>query len=135
MAILTLDMSQLPAAARKKADEMFKNETMMHLALAKARQMRMAAEARRNPQRAINGLGGQTRHFDRFLWSAARRVCKPAPGEDQAVQEWLCKKHPDLFRVRHLPTKTQVGYGSTTMLVPSTSTTRTVRFTKTYAQS
>lgn len=112
MAVLEVDLSRLPLSARRAFDEVIKSDTMAEIVRAKARQLEIARWYRDHPPRAIEGLGGQTMALDPFIWCALRRVCRPAPGEDGEVQAWAAKKYPQL-RVRHLPTRLQVGYWST----------------------
>lgn len=113
MALLGVDLTQLPLSMRRSIDALCRDDKAAALVAAKARQARAAKWFRDNPPRAINGLGGQTHHFDPVLWSLARHGTNAAPGEDAEVQEWLARKHPEAFRVRHLPTKLQVGHWST----------------------
>lgn len=117
MALITLDLSRLPLSARKTFDEVMRNETCANIVRAKKNQREIAAYFRAHPPRAIEGIGGQTMAFDPFVWSALRRVCNAAPGEDAEVQKWAAKRHPEL-RVRHLPSKLQVGYWSTPEVKP-----------------
>lgn len=124
MAILKIDLSALPPSARKSCDEVFRSQTMAEIVLAKKRQAEIADHYRQNPPRAIEGLGGMNMAFDPFLWSAIRRVCNVAPGEDAEAQAWMAKRYP-IFRVRHQATKVQVGYCSTPEFKP--------RFKKSYS--
>lgn len=124
MAIMTLDLSRLPMSARKTFDQVIKSETMAQIVKAKKEQREIAAFYRAHPPRAVEGIGGMTMAFDPFIWSALRRVCKAAPGEEAEIQKWAARKYPEL-RVRHLPTRLQVGYGSTPEYKP--------KFRKTYA--
>lgn len=123
MAILKIDLSALPLAARKTCDEVFRSQTMAEIVLAKQRQREIAEHFHKNPPRAVDGLGGMNMAFDPFLWSAIRRVCHVAPGEDAEAQAWMAKRYP-IFRVRHQATKVQVGYFSTPEFKP--------KFKKTY---
>lgn len=129
MAIMTLDLTALPLSARKTFDEVMKSETIAHIIRAKKEQRELAAFYHRNPPRATEGIGGMTMAFNPFIWSALRRVCKAAPGEDAEVQKWAAKKYPEL-RVRHLPSKLQVGYWSTPEFSPEV---KSKKFTKTYS--
>jgi hypothetical protein len=126
MAILTVDLTALPLNARRTFDAVMKSETAAEIVRAKARQRRIAQWFHNNRPRAIEGLGGQIMAIDPFIWSALRRVCKAVPGEDQEVQNWAARKYPEL-RVRHQPTRVQVGYGSTSE--------RNLKFSKTYVTS
>lgn len=110
MAVLGVDLTQLPLKMRQSIDSLCRDQKAAALVAAKARQARMAKWLRDNPPRAIEGLGGNTMHFDPHLWSLLREGTKAAPGEDGEVQDWLARKHPDAFRVRYLTTKLQVGY-------------------------
>lgn len=113
MAVLGVDLTDLPLSMRKSIDALCRDEKAAALVAAKARQARIAKWHRDHPPRAINGLGGQTFAFDPVFWSLLRNGAKAAPGEDAEIQEWFGRKHPEACRVRHLPTKTQVGHWST----------------------
>lgn len=118
MALMTVDLTALSPSQRKTCDEVFRSETAAAFVLAKKRQTEIAAHFERNPPRAVDGLGGMNMAFDPFMWCLARHLYQPAPGEDAEVQAWAAKKYP-IFRVRHLPTRTQVGYWSTPESRPS----------------
>jgi hypothetical protein len=117
VALIELDLTALPLSARRTFDEVIRSETMAQIVRAKAEQLDLAAWNRRHPPRAIEGLGGQTFAATPFIWSALRRVCKAAPGEDVEIQKWAARKYPEL-RVRHQPSKMQVGYWSTPEFKP-----------------
>ena len=119
MAVLGVDLTRLPLSMRRSIDAFCRDEKAAALVAAKARQAQMAKWLRDNPPRAIEGLGGNTMHFDPHLWSLLRQGTKAAPGEDGEVQDWMARKHPDAFRVRHLPTKLQVGHWSTPEFRPA----------------
>lgn len=123
VALITLDLTRLPMSARKTFDEVMRSETMANIVRAKKEQRELAAYYHRNPPRATEGLGGMTMAFNPFIWSALRRVTNAAPGEDAEVQKWAARKYPEL-RVRHRPSKLQVGYWSTPEFKP--------KFKKTY---
>jgi len=135
--LLGVDLTAFPLSARQKIDELCRGQKQQALAEAKERQMAAAKWYRDHPPKAIDGLGGQTSHFDPVLWSLLRNGTRAAPGEDREVQKWLARKHPEAFRVRHLPTKTQFGHGTTpvrTARQPGLSavTRGEVRWTKSY---
>ena len=120
---------------RRSIDAFCRNDKQAALVAAKARQAENAKFFRDHPPRAIEGLGGNTLHFDPVLWGLLRNGTNAAPGEDGEVQDWLARKHPEAFRVRHSGTKLQVGYWSTPQWRPSVHVVDrgAVRWTKTYA--
>jgi hypothetical protein len=111
--LLGVDLTAFPLSARQGIDALCRGQKLEALAQAKARQAAAAKWYRDHPPRAIEGMGGQTSHFDPVLWSLLRHGAKAAPGEDRDIQKWLARKHPEAFRVRHLPTKTQFGHWTT----------------------
>jgi len=115
---LPLDLTDLPLSLRKSIDERCRDEKRKALVAAKMRQARAAKWLRDHPPGAIEGLGGMAFHIDPVLWSLLRHGTQAAPGEDQEVQDWLKRKHPDAFGVRHTATKWQVGFGSTPEFKP-----------------
>jgi hypothetical protein len=130
MAILQVDLSQLPPSARATFDRVCREQTAAEIVQAKIRQKQLAKHFRDNPPRAQEAIGGQTMVLDPFIWAALRRVTNAAPGEDEEVQNWAARKYPEWCRVRHLPTRLQVGYGSSGL--PASPPRPGVRFRKVY---
>ena len=140
--VLSVDLSELSLSERQRIDQVCRSETAAAIVRAKARQRRIASEARANPPRAIEGLGGQTMVMDPVVMAALRRLYKPQAGDDHEFWHWVKRKWPEYFHSRHEPIRTYfgpathlrrpepigrlvVGYGSTT---PQ----RNVRYSKTY---
>jgi hypothetical protein len=111
--LLGVDLTAFPLSARQEVDALCRGQKAEALAQAKQRQLEAAKWYRDHPPRAIEGLGGQTSHFDPVLWSVLRNGAQAAPGEDREIQQWMVRKHPEAFRVRHLPSKTTFGYWTT----------------------
>lgn len=132
--LLTCDLSRLPLSTRQRIDETLKNERRAVHARAVARQKAAIKYYRDNRPRAINGLGEQTLAIDEVFWRHYMKQNRLAPGEDEDLKKWLKKRRADWCVVKSLPTKMQVGYGSTltkdTPLRPATP--GKLKFSKSY---
>ena len=116
---LSIDLTELPLALRRSIDEKCRDAKRKALAAAKIRQATAMKFLRDHPPRAVEGLGGQTLFMDPVLWSLLRHGTRAAPGEDQETQDWLARRDPDFYRVRHTATKLQVGHWSTPEFRPA----------------
>lgn len=134
--LLTCDLSRLPLSTRQRIDETLKNERRAVHARAVARQKAAIKYYRDNRPRAVNGLGEQTLAIDEVFWRHYMKQNLLAPGEDVELRNWLKKRRAEWCVVKSLPTKTQVGYGSTltqeTPLRPQTP--GKLKFSKSYGE-
>ncbi len=134
---LKWDLTGLPLKTREFLRKQRDEATVKALLAANERQRQLAEHFRNNPTQAREGFGGQTMVFDPVVMAGMRREARGQAGEDREIQRHYAKKYPDLYKTRHLPTRLQVGYYSTPMLITrdNVPTRPGVKFCRTYTET
>lgn len=120
-----VDLTELPAAVRKRMHEILTDENAREMVQARIRQEKIARFYHDNRPRAMDGIGEKVMAVDTYWVSYFRMQYGADIWEDPDFEKWL-RREDEATRVRSGGTKVMSGWGGL-----SGGATRK-RFRKTY---
>lgn len=127
MAVLAVNLSQVPPAVQQALHKICTDENAMAMVQARQRQMEMAEWYRAHPPQFKEGFGSQEMAIDPFWISQFRMQFGTDPVSDPDFRAWLRRQGEDQFFTRPVSSKIQVGW---------TAPVRgTVKFRKSYGEN